>query len=1370
MSKGIIDTIIGGVEIVAGVVLEVISGGLNPVGYMLIAAGVGMLLTGIGTLLSGNNLGVVTASRNPIKPWDIVFGRARIGGTVIYLNEFGASNKWLDMVIVLAAHECLSVDYLFFDSQRVSIGDNNTSFTPLQQTANITSIARVDNVVTVHIDTDIPSLLDGDDVFIQNVGGPDQSVNGRFPVTIITHSPTLIFTYLSGGQPMSQGLGGQAVTAWADYSNTVYMEAMLGNQALGETFNGMIFGTPNGGDPTDLVNPPNGNPWTANCSCQGKTLVLLRLQYDSKFYASGIPQISFLLHGKKDIYDPRTDTTSYTENAALCIADYLAQKTWGFRAVMGTEIPYPQLIAAANICDEQVQLAAAGAGTESRYTCNGTFTLNLKRGTILQNMLTSCGGRLTFTGGQFIIYPAAYAGVSATLTDAFIRSNAAGGFRWRPTVSIRDLYNGVKGTYVSPSNKWTPADFPGYAQDGDHGFNDGPAEYNFDENVAADGGDRRWKDVQLPFTISAATAQRLAKIELLRNRNMGTGTFPLNMAGYQFVPMDVIAASLDYFGWDGKLLEVLACRLKLDNQQSGDAAVPLLGTEIDVQETSPDIYEWSLPDELSAAGYVQSNLPNNRTPAPPTNFKATPNQGIIVLTWTPPNDAYVTNGGHLELRYQLVVSPPGIFVSLGSADPSTTQLNVIGLIPLDTYLFEIRSVNAAGVPSAWVDATAVFPEPSAQVWMPNTLLPSVNPDPIIAEPGDLSFLMDQLGSTSAATVAVTGNLPVNSPLYTVPPVIGSVQVNGTGGSLLAGRTYYVTIAVALAGSPSVPAIVEEIKIPGGTDTQQIVLNNVMFPPGAWDQFIVYVSIDRQEMMCAQFTGVIASPPEAITINGPLLKATYSPADTSIDHLRIKIKSLRHLGVVTGLVTEVGAAVGTGPLASGWARCMHLSADRTQDTNPTEGGINWAANLNLALLATDDWGAPVNGQQRVLSMLTQKIDGSAPILNFAIVAYDSNDGKFFLSPDPAGFEITPGDVFVVRFIPQWASTQLPALEALGIGQNWNVDQWLYEWGVLLGAPVSGQFTEDIIQALGLSDSTRGTIITFAQIADVLGTTSFTDPGMVNGQYGSGIGDVGTLALQGRILAGSGARQISKVASNTNIGYSFVAPFANVDQTSLIVIEFEPWLGSTDGAQLKIASYGEQGDLNVPVPGLLERGYLVQVCCVDVDGSESPDALNPSREFFGFNDVSFGVGGQLQEVARLEFGRGSDGGPAPVAPGDMTALIEIDDTTQLQAYSILNQGKPTGASTFDLVRKPAGSDPDTPYVSLLGGNLITIPDGVHDTVILSAQFAADVILQLTKGDIIYSLCVTIGSVAPLSPVLRVYAGLPLPVTIDGTQSSS
>jgi hypothetical protein len=731
--SGIVRVIAGAAAIAAGILIEIGTlGGGTFAASLLISAGAGLTLQGLGTLIAGeHSQGLATTTRNPIAPWKIINGQARTGGTLVYMNMWGNNNQMLDLVIVLTAHSCQSVDTLLFDEQQVAIDASavpyphgggpgypgatigGTSYTPVQQKVPIANIIRANDVVTVHLNANIPTLQAGYQVNIVNVTG-DTTLNGVYQVAEIISqtfgSPgSIVFTYLCGGNPANVINAGYVETLWADYGRDVYMEVLLGNQIIGQSFNGMVAGTPWQGT-GQLVTPLNPgpagltndttvpNPWTKYCSLQGKTAIFLRLKYSSNFKA-GLPQISFKIHGKNDIYDPRLGSctgigtagvssvgsgytagdvldvsggtggqvvvtsvsatgqiettmvnpgnqgngysvssgnaasggtgtgaaiavlsltgdhgaTGYTENAALCIADMLANQTWGFKAAWGTEIPFAPLITAANHCDEAIALAIGG--TEPRYTCNGQFELSMRRGEILQNLLTSCAGRLTYIGGQFVIWPGVWYGASPAAVD--LKAIAAGPMRWKPTVSIRDLYNGVKGTFISPYNQWQSTDFPYYAQDSIHGYF-GPPQYGGDINLAADGGERRWLDIQLPFTISSSMAQRIAKVELLRRRHQGTGTFPVNMAGYQFVPMDIVSATHSILGWSGKDLEVAAARLRFDEQTEGGVKTIRLGVELDVQETDSSIYAWSDTEELSPQGYQQLALPGNSVvePAP----------------------------------------------------------------------------------------------------------------------------------------------------------------------------------------------------------------------------------------------------------------------------------------------------------------------------------------------------------------------------------------------------------------------------------------------------------------------------------------------------------------------------------------------------------------------------------------------------------------------------------------------------------------------------------------------------------------------------------------------------------------------------------
>jgi hypothetical protein len=753
----------------------------------LITAGAGQLLTGIAQAIQGDPVnGLATTTRNSISPWRVCYGQVRTGGALVYLHSWGDQDQMLDMVIVLACHPCQSVDTLLFDQQRVQIdttgipttaragytvatpvAGSGTSFTPVQQTINISSIVRdAHGVVTVTLPANIPYLTAGDQIDMISVSA-DRTLNGTFQVAEIISQifggpGSVKFTYLSGGTPVSIVNQGQCRTRWADYGRNVYVEYLTGAQTLGQTFIGMTAGTPwqGNGKLCTPLSPQNAggtagpNPWTNYCSLVGKTAVFIRLRFDQAAFPSGLPQISFLVSGKKDIYDPRTGTSGYTDNAALCIADFLSNSIWGFKAQFGSEIPAAPLIVAANVCDEPVALAIGG--TEARYTCNGQFDLTQKRGEILQQMLTACAGRITTEGGQFVLHPGvwnrsvgttigsapgsgkcfwlpsgtsapsnwyapafddsawpspvldsgytpgtaftgsqwitAHAGAYSTSgdeslfrvpfalttapgsaalqvwsddmtmavylngmlifsgtgpmdpsggntfaigdgllatgsntlcihtqnTNVFYSSVdfllsistynpatainltaiASGPFRWRPSPSIRDLYNGCKGTYISPANKWQSTDFPAYAQNVDHGYSE-------DVLLTADGGERRWLELHLPFTTSAATAQRLAKIELLRRRNGGTGTFSLNMNGYQLAPLDIIAAVVPFLSWTNKILEITATRLRLDEVEGAVA----LSTEIEVQETDASIYQWVVEEELSPQGYIQASYP-----------------------------------------------------------------------------------------------------------------------------------------------------------------------------------------------------------------------------------------------------------------------------------------------------------------------------------------------------------------------------------------------------------------------------------------------------------------------------------------------------------------------------------------------------------------------------------------------------------------------------------------------------------------------------------------------------------------------------------------------------------------------------------------
>ncbi len=985
MSKGLVETVGGVALAAAGVLLLPFTGGASA---YLITAGAGLTLSGIGTLLSGAGAaqGFATTSRNPVAPWNVQYGRGRVGGTVVFINSFGQNDKWLDLVIVLASHPCRSVDGVYFDQQRVLFSTGSVSGlskSPLSTVQAISTITRHNTVTTCSITGDIPDLQVGDQVIISLITG-DPTMNGRFPVeTIVSRvaGVSLTFTYLSGGANGTVTSQGHCQGVWADYGKKVYAEVLLGTQTLGTTFTGMGgSGTPDDTNPLGPRIVNSTNPWTSQCSLVGKTAIFLRLHYNDSYFANGLPQISFHISGKNDILDPRTGTTGYTENAALCIADYLHNSTFGFKAAYSTEIPDAQLIAAANICDEAVSLASGG--TEPRYTCNGGFQLSSRRSEILRNLLTSCGGRLTYTEGQFVIWPAAWYGSSpASIAGNALLSMATGGFRWKSSVSISDLYNGVKGTYISPVNNWQAADFPRYAQDATHGFGS-------DQFLTADGNERRWKDVQLPFTISCPTAQRLAKIELMRIRQQGTGTFALNMAGYVFTPMDVIAMDLAYFGWTAKTLEILATRLRLDNQSGG---TPLLGVEIDVQETDSSVYAWSIGEELSPAGFQQVITPSTATPAPPTNVILTNGSASIIVTWTAPADAYVLNGGHIEVQYQVVASPEGLWLSLAKMDPSVTEATIPNLILDAQYNVRIRSVNQAGIPSEWVLGTPAGGTTPGPITVRSSL--PINAGYETPLSGDPLFKAKNFGLKLNYTLAENGAPLPQATIYGKPPLnvfSTSIQapvitgvVEGTGGSIAGGTTYIVAVsAYDAASSPSVTRLSNFFTIAVSAGAGKKLTITVDWPAGSFGGAIYVASPDDSHGF--HYEG--DTPDAGTATSGPvaedLLAVTgieVGPPDDEYDHPVIKVS--REL--VSGIFAQEAASISANTIAF--------------------GGTGGVANQFVG---------------RIISKLANAIENSdtlIPIQDFTVTANDTS-GNFTVTPDPVAAGCAAGDLFTCRTAP------------------------------------------------------------------------------------------------------------------------------------------------------------------------------------------------------------------------------------------------------------------------------------------------------------------------------------------------------------------
>jgi hypothetical protein len=420
-------------------------------------------------------------------------------------------------------------------------------------------------------------------------------------------------------------------------------------------------------DPTMLANCPG---WTADHRLRGIAYLYVRLEYNPDIFPTGIPNVSAVVKGKK-VYDPRDDTTAWSANTALCVRDYLASD-YGF-GCSDDEINDTYFIAAANLCDEDVTTAT---GTEDRYTCNGVIDTASAPLDNLAALVTSCAGAVTYVQGQFRLHGASYDSPAGDIDETIL----AGPVKVRTRAPRKELFNAVKGTYVDPTKSWQPTDFP-------------PVTNSTYETE--DGGEQVFRDIELPFTTSSATAQRLAKIALEKARQGIVVEMAVMHHAMKFAVFDVVNVTNTQMGWSDKAFRILKW------STTGMGPVNLV-----LQEESSASYDWDSGEETTTDTAPDTDLPDPFTVEPPGALTVTESlyvtrDGLGVkakasLSWLESADAFLK-------EYQAEYKPTSATDYTVLPRTSDTATEILDITPGD-YDFRVKAISQLGVSSAYTSA------------------------------------------------------------------------------------------------------------------------------------------------------------------------------------------------------------------------------------------------------------------------------------------------------------------------------------------------------------------------------------------------------------------------------------------------------------------------------------------------------------------------------------------------------------------------------------------------------------------------------------------------------------------------------------------
>lgn len=393
---------------------------------------------------------------------------------------------------------------------------------------------------------------------------------------------------------------------------------------------------------------------------RGRAHIAVRHKVTRAVFESGVPNHAAILWGADEIYDPRTLTSGWTNNAILVVAWWMI---WGEGYTLA-DFDLPQFVAAANVCDERVRVlgvtttVTASAATDALTLAAGARSLDVGDGVRVSSSVSLPGGLTASTTYYVHPFDDGTIKLCATVADAFagtgVDITSAGSGTLTLTYWDEARYK-CNGAFNLESDKREIRDQLLTACGG-HAYESGGLWFlhaaaaavptvTLDEDDLRDGmvtipkrsladrintaravfvnPDTGWQPGDAPprsiaayltedqdeelavtlrplFTISGRCIQRLQKIAILENRLQRTVKFPAKLTAMRLRPLDGVYLSIERYTWDQEQHRVMGWSLASDG-----------GIDLLLQEDSADVYAWDyLTDEVLASDAQGVTLPD----------------------------------------------------------------------------------------------------------------------------------------------------------------------------------------------------------------------------------------------------------------------------------------------------------------------------------------------------------------------------------------------------------------------------------------------------------------------------------------------------------------------------------------------------------------------------------------------------------------------------------------------------------------------------------------------------------------------------------------------------------------------------------------
>lgn len=552
------------------------------------------------------------------------------------------------------------------------------------------------------------------------------------------------------------------ISTHSDYSGLLQIDKKLGVD--GQLASTVLKGSGN--------NVPD-DTWGDNHRLRGVAYLGIRIKYDPDVFG-GIPDIQCVIRGKK-VYDPRTGTTAYSTNPALCLRDYLTNSRYG-KGLPTSAINDTMFGAAATDYDNATVSPYSGASNINLIDCNARLDTGKTIFNNVKELLQGMRGLMPYSEGKYglIFDQATTSSFNLTpdnITSKIIAQNAGKGKR----------YNRVIAKFPNPSANWQldSVTFPASGSSDETTF------------LSEDNGEELIKELQLNTITSIYQARDIARIVCLASRkNVNAVSLTATSEALNIAIGDVVNLEHPSLGWTGAAtqnMRVVSTQL-LD---SGEVNLSLLEyngsiypfAQGDEAEDNPDT---SLPDPFDVGAPQAPITATERIILGPDGSY----HSAVTLDWAAADDAFVN-----EYEVQWKKSTDSVYEN--NARTEETEIDIFNLevnqaSPI-TYNFRVRSINTLGVRSSFLSLNAALDGDETAPALPDDLLatPGINSITLTWDnPTDSDFKHCEVYVNTVNTIPTNPTSIIDGEIYT--------QIGLSGGD----RRYFWLKSVDFSGNKS----------------------------------------------------------------------------------------------------------------------------------------------------------------------------------------------------------------------------------------------------------------------------------------------------------------------------------------------------------------------------------------------------------------------------------------------------------------------------------------------------------------------------------------------------------------------------------------